>query len=315
MADITAARYNDLQGDVANLLGKGTGDQGYGQALESYQVGQGDVIEADHMRNLYNDLKKLRVHQTATVPSEIALVTSGNIIEESNATNRKGIAQFESLASSANTNRLDVGAGVNLVESTTASSSTNTDWNGTIRHDVTVTFKAYTVTNGDGSTTSMSAADARRVFFNAGGEILFDPNLASGGSGSIITDWRNLLNAVGTVRFRRSNTTNAAYPATSGGTGGTSRGSIDLDGTFRTIYTRNASSYSANDYTIDARQTSSSVIQFRIYFRDDKGANPNFDEAVTPTTYNYVKMYRPNDADSVTFPTAAISFSTTRALG
>ena len=315
MAEITAARYNNLQARVAGIMSKGAGDEGYGQALESYQVAQGNTVLAEHMNKLYNDIKKARVHQTGSIPSEIVeVVKDVDEVEDSNPTTKKGLAQYEALSLDVVGDRLLVASGQAAIENQAAATSfTDTDWNGTIRHDVRVTFAAYTITNGDGSTVAMSAADHARVYFNAGGEILFTPSLASGGSGSITTDWRNLITAVGTVRFRRSNTTNAAYPNTSGGSGGTNLGFVDLNTTsFQTIYTKNASSYSTNDYTIQAKLANNYTIDFRIYFNDDKGPNPNFDEAVTPRTTSTTRIYRPNNVNSVAVnaPTCA----TTRAL-
>ena len=35
---VTAARYNVIQSTVANVLGIGSGDKGYGQSLQSSQV-------------------------------------------------------------------------------------------------------------------------------------------------------------------------------------------------------------------------------------------------------------------------------------
>ena len=314
MAEITAARYNNLQARIAGIMSKGAGDEGYGQALDSYQVAQSDTILAEHMNKLYNDIRRARVHQDGAIPTEIAeVIVDSDLVEDSNTTTKKGIAQYEALSLDVVADRLLLAPGQAGIENQAAATSfTDTDWNGTIRHDVRVTFAAYTITNGDGSTVEMTAADHARVYFNAGGEILFTPGLASGGSGSITTDWRNLIEAVGTVRFRRSNTTNAAYPNTSGGSGGTGLGFIDLNTTsFQTIYTRNASVYSTNDYTIQAKLANNYTIDFRIFFNDDKGPNPNFDEAVTPRTTSTTRIYRPNSSSvNVNAPTCA----TTRAL-
>lgn len=314
MAEITAARYNELQARVANIMGKGAGDEGYGQSIESYQVSANTTVLAEHMNKLFEDIKRARVHQDGAIPTEIAQVTQNvDVIEESNTTTKEGIAQYEALSLDVVADRLLVATGQAAIENQAAATSfTDTNWNGTIRHDVRVQFVSYTITNGDGSTVEMTAADAARVYFNAGGEILFTPGLASGGSGSITTDWRNLITAVGTVRFRKSNTTNASYPNTSGGSGGSSIGFDDLSSSFQTIYTRTASVYTVNDYTIRAKLTNSSTIDFEIYFNDNKGPNPNIDEPVTPRTTSTTRIYRPNNAASV--EVNAPTCTTTRAL-
>ena len=288
---ITAARYNTLQARVATVLGKGAGNEGYGQAVTSAQVSANTTIEAVHMSDLYTDMRKCRIHQTGSIPAEIASIAIADTIEDSNATNKKGLAQYEALSLDIVNDRLLIAAGQASVEDG-VESFTDTDWNGTIYHEVTVTFQAYSVTNGDGSTTSITATDHRRAFFNAGGEILFSGSLASGG-GSINNDWRNLLNAAGTIRMSYTQTTN--------GSEGTLIGHADLTTSYQTIFTKTASSYAENDFTIQAKEDSSggAVLRFRIYFNDDKGPNPNFDEAVTPRTTSTVQVNRPSNTNSV----------------
>ena len=288
---ITAARFNTLQARVATILGKGAGNEGYGQSVTSSQVSANTTIEAEHMSELFSDMRKCRIHQTGSIPSEIADIAIGNLIEDSNSTNKKGVAQYEALSLDIVNDRLNIAAGQASVEAG-VESFTDTNWNGTIYHEVTVTFQAYTVTNGDGSTTTITASDHRRAFFNAGGEILFSASLASGAS-AINNDWRNLLNAVGTVRL--------GYTATSNGSEGTLIGHADLTTSYQTIFTKTASSYSENDFTIRAKEDSNDgpVLRFRIFFNDDKGPNPNFDEAVTPRTTSTVQVNRPSNANSV----------------
>lgn len=288
---ITAARYNAVQARIATILGKGAGNEGYGQLVTSSQVSANTTIEASHMSELYTDMRKCRIHQTGSIPAEIATIAVGNTVEDSNATNKKGLVQYEGLSLDIVNDRLNIAAGQASVEAG-VESFTDTDWNGTIYHEVTVTFQAYNVTNGDGTTTNITATDHRRAFFNAGGEILFSASLASG-SGSINNDWRNLLNAAGTIRMSYTQTTN--------GSEGTLIGHADLTTSYQTIFTKTASSYSENDFTIQAKEDSSggAVLRFRIFFNDDKGPNPNFDEAVTPRTTSTVQVNRPSNVNSV----------------
>ena len=77
---ITAARYNNLQSRVETILGTGSGDDGYGQALNSSQVGASTTITASHMSTLYTDIANGRVHQTGTAPTEIAIIGTGTTI-------------------------------------------------------------------------------------------------------------------------------------------------------------------------------------------------------------------------------------------
>ncbi len=70
---ITAARYNIIQARVAAVIGLGSGDEGYGQARTSSTVAVGATITAQDMQNLFTDMTKIRLHQTGSVPAEIAV--------------------------------------------------------------------------------------------------------------------------------------------------------------------------------------------------------------------------------------------------
>ena len=66
MADITAARINNLQSSIALVLGSGSGQNGYGQVVSSSPVtNTGDVVNAEDMNfigkfeNFSEDLPKL----------------------------------------------------------------------------------------------------------------------------------------------------------------------------------------------------------------------------------------------------------------
>ncbi len=98
------------------------------------------------------------------------------------------------------------------------------------------------------------------------------------------------MTSVGTVIFDRDNTSN--------GSTGTSFGFVNLPSSYTTIFNKTASAYGANDYLIEG-QKNGAVLTFRITFNEDKGPNPNFDEAVTATTTSTVQLNRPNNSNSV----------------
>ena len=298
---ITAARYNIIRARINAVLGLGAGDEGYGQAVESTTVATGATVTAQHMSNLFSDINRCRVHQTGSAVTQIAEPSVGDTIEDSNTTTKEGYVQYEDISITAQAARLTAAASQLGLESGT-SSVTNTNWSSDINHVFTVTFPGYSVTNGDGSVTTISATDHMRVFFNAGGTINLSGSIGSGSS-PINNDWRNLMTAVGTVVFGRSSTSN--------GSTGSSYGYSNLPGSYVTIFNKTASAYSANDYLIEARK-SGNVLTFRVTFNEDKGGNPNFDEAVTATTTSTAQLKRPNNSNSVDVP--APSFNTTNGL-
>jgi hypothetical protein len=167
---ITAARYNIIRARVAAVLGLGSGDEGYGQAVSSSTIAVGETITAQDMINLYNDMYKIRLHQTGNAPTEIAQPAVGDTVEDSNATSKEGYAQYEALSITAQSARLNAAANQLGLQNGTSSQRT-ASWSSDINHLFTVTFPGYTVTNGDGSQTVVSGAEHMRVFFNAGGTI------------------------------------------------------------------------------------------------------------------------------------------------
>ena len=113
MADITAARLNNLQSRIALILGTGSGTSGYGQTVVSAQVNNtSDIVDADHINNIYTDMVKARIHQVGPGETGIRQVLenlnviaedtsnqindAGNLAADSEGT-LKGIADFESL--------------------------------------------------------------------------------------------------------------------------------------------------------------------------------------------------------------------------
>jgi hypothetical protein len=270
MAIVTAARYNDLQAKVENVMGNGSGQFGYGQVLNSSQVAATTLIDSQHMSDLYTDIINARVHQVGSVPQSLATVAAGNVIEEDGTdtgTNR-GVIQYEDMADTIETDK-DLIYIADTSQSTITSSKTTsqrtTSWAGVIDHVVTVTF---------------ASADARRHFFNAGGEIRFTADLDPSASNGKNNDWNNLLSAMGTVKFKSNNcTSDGSSPGS-----GFNIGNFELTSTYQKVFQKDGSGvYAENDYNINAKENSSSVIEFRIQFRDDDvGDDTNNDGAFNP---------------------------------
>ena len=89
--------------------------------------------------------------------------------------------------------------------------------------------------------------DHMRVFFNAGGTLNVRGTIGPGG-GTLNNDWRNLMNAVGTVKMGRSSTSNGSV--------GTNYGYANLS-CYVTIFNKAVPAYSANDYPVEAKKNAS----------------------------------------------------------
>ncbi len=286
MSVVTATRYNAIQSKVAAVLGTGSGDKGYGMSLASAQVGAGDTVTATHIANLHTDINKCILHQTASATSAIVAPAASDVIEESNSTNKKGWAQYEAESTVAETNRLTAAAG-NMTTTSELTESRTTAW-GSSPDTVNTTF-----------TVTFSSADIKRNFFNSGGEIRMALALSSG-SGSKGTSWSNLFSGAGTVKFGRTATT-----CTGSGTT-TSIGNVDMTGSHQTIFSKDVGSgvYGENDFTITAKDNSSTVLEFIVTLNDDDagdqtGTGGPVDEDVGGTTTLTVSSFYANNASAV----------------
>ena len=176
MADITAARINNLQSSIALILGSGSGQNGYGQAVTSVPVtNTGDIATAADMNAIYADILTARVHQVGAGDIGIAEVVQNlNVVAEDTSFNvsdlgvttvdpdgfKKGITDFETLMTQVQSDKASIHTSQAALEPGVASARSTT-WNGLIYHEVAVTF---------------SSADARRFFFNTGGELRLTAN-------------------------------------------------------------------------------------------------------------------------------------------
>ena len=258
MALITANRFNTLRQSVDNVLGNGAGDTGYGQTLTSAAINVGDIIDADHINNVYEDLRKCYKHQNGGDPatSLIQAVTQGDLVKDNDGVNYTGWDQYEALASDVSTNRLTVAGTQQTIA--TAMTRSRGSWNGTIVQVSDVSF---------------ASADARRHFFNQGGFIRI---LASTSDGSSLgSSWQNMFNTnAGNVDLKAHSTTRSG----SGGSVSGALGNYELSGAYQYIYQNfdaGGGAYSANDYYIEAYAASDSLIKIRQTWRDEKGGNPD----------------------------------------
>jgi hypothetical protein len=288
---ITAARHNNLQSRVATIMGTGSGDDGYGQALNSSQVAAAETVTATHMALLFNDISAGRKHQTNTAPSDIALIATTDVIEDDNAINKKGVAQYESLTTTLENEKFNIDVNQGTAEAAIQAQYT-TSWNGQLDHLLNVTF---------------TDSDHARHFFNAGGEIRFSANLASFPAEAKSINWATILSNMQTVKF--------TYTATAsiGGSGtGSSIGYHDVTTSFQSIFDKAGSGqYTENHYIIEVKGNTTpnpDVLQFRINFNDDDPTDPGTptDELVSGTLSSIITQFRPTGVNvAVPTPTYA----------
>lgn len=241
---ISVARYNAMQSKIASVLGNGSGNFGYGQAVVSSPVSTTNTVNATHMQNLKLDIVDVRVHQTG---GDTPAIT--NVVVNEDITDIV-YAEYEAIVNTLYNNRLTVFESTQTSTENKISSIRSTQWGGnaqpqSIYHEIKITF---------------ANEDSRRHFFNSGGEVRFAANL-SGGSGAKYAEWSSMLSAMGTVKF--NHTTATADSGT-----GLGIGNYDLTNTYQTVFIKSGSGvYADNDYIIKAR-ANNNIIDFLIEFND-----------------------------------------------
>jgi len=273
---ITAARYNVIQSKVESVLGNGSADYGYGQAMTSRQVTRvTNVVTASDMQKLRTDINKCQVHQT-NVSTTITNVATENDITDA------VYVEYESAANTVFSNHLDFDINQMTAPESKLTSRRTALWGGdgtpeTVRHEFTVTF---------------DDSDARRHFFNTGGEIRIRGTLSLGATpgGAKFTEWQSMLSSLGVVKINYTTTT-----ADSGT--GYAKGAYDLTTSYQTLWTKGGSGvYSDNLITVKAKATSTQItVLFELYDGDpvDPGdGTSGTDERVNGVLTSIVEQQR-----------------------
>lgn len=279
---ITAAQYNNLQSRISQLVGTGSGDFGYGQSLSSSQVSavvdetvpDGDSITAVQFNNLRDDLGIAYKHQTGNNLPINAFSTGDIIGADQSGTDldfqpdgsyifvnqdaSKGFNDFLDIISDLEADRFVIDQTQQEIQ-VRASDSRTTQWNGTINSEFTISF---------------SDSDARRHFFNAGGQIrisgFVDMGTSTGDSQARDQGWKDMIENPGEIQFDYNST------VITGSTTGVSFpdgvvGNEDLTSSFKIIFKKDANSgtYGDSYWQIEVQNDSATQIRFKITLVDD----------------------------------------------
>ena len=287
-----------------------TGDPtfGYGQTVDTTVVsGSRDDIEtanlvtAQQHRDLYIDIIRARAHQVGSNNVTIEPFPVGNFAVNDTNTDKvleSYILSLESLATSIENDRFLVDPLTQItIDSFLTSTRLNSQsgaWNGTISHVFTVTF---------------SNVNARRHFFNAGGEIRFSASVDYSGSQAKTLDWQNTLADMGTISFKANQTISNAGVGT-----GSNIGNYQLTGSYQRLYTKSGGGvYAENEYEIYGLQNSTTQLQFRVDFADNdqgSGAGDPIDEDVLGDFNSVIELAIPDgtvDINGTIYDTVVIT--------
>jgi hypothetical protein len=231
---ITATDYNNIRNPLANIIGTGTADSGWGQTMVSSAVAEGNKVTATQITQLRNDIINAHTHIFGTAPTPVS-VAEHDVIKFDATT--APVSSYTALISNINTNRFTVAGSQSAVQSYSPSSTTwpgiyGASWTSQITCTITATWPN---------------AAAARHFWNSGGQLRITASRSGGTSSAQNNSWSSILTTAGTQIFA------AQTPAT---------GVAPNDGQnwFRCSNTRQlwyslsgSSPYGSNSYKIYAR--------------------------------------------------------------
>ncbi len=265
---VRAADFNLFANDINNIVGIGATDSGYGQG---HLVVTNAVVGGTVTASLWDELLTSMLYASRHQGTTISVPTSTSHADWPTASNI--IAILPTLTADIATiigNKLNSDVSYMTVSPNQISSSeTYIDPlvgtpNWTVGSQVYYEAKV-----------SFADSDARRHFFNAGGELRVDAVLGGiDASHAQSVDWQTLLSTIATVKLSHSSTESS----TSVGTPGV--GFNNLTTTYALVYTKGGSGdYSANQLNIYAKLTGTTDVDIKIGFDEyhpaDTGAWTN----------------------------------------
>jgi hypothetical protein len=260
---IRASDFNGFADDINEIVGLGAGDSGYGQdqLMVSY-VAAGARIRVANWNELLTSLKFAAQHQGTTISSptstndsdfpkirEVIKIIPGLLNDISNVRNNKLNYDISKMSIDAN----KISSSKTFVDPANAGVD-EYSWNGTQTYEFKVTF---------------ANEDARRNFFNAGGEIRITCDLSGYDTSHPQSEaWSILLDSISTVKIGHNMTESASGEIG----GGTRLGFTGLTDTYPTdsIYKKTGTQgyYSGNQINIYAKLNGTDAIDVKIVFYD-----------------------------------------------
>lgn len=312
---VTAARYNNLRARIETVLGSSSPANpqfGYGQSVTALPVignfltnpTTTNIIQDEQYRDLYIDLARCRIHQIGSTAFTQTPFPIGNYAVNTTSTDKvleSYISGLESLMTTIETNKFTIfestqgsletlknPAGFAIIGNRTQAGSGT--WNRTLSFIFTVTF---------------ASEQARRQWFNAGGQVRISATGSGNTTNTKTVNWNNLLSSIGQISFAADRT----YSTVSYGTG-SSIGNYTLNSSYQLVYRGYSSAYFDNAVEVYALQNSATQLQFRVYLADqrvegvdesvygDFSVNvnlirPDGSAIINGSTYNTVKITTP----------------------
>jgi hypothetical protein len=280
----TSGVYTSTPSNFAYVWGVGSGQFGYGQDASAIStVSAGGTVTATQWSTFVQRLNLALAHQSGA-GAQLASGSNIGIVAGATIT---AFANVATAVTTVNTNKLDFNStrgatttGSNLDKAYTTAAATMT-------HTITVTF---------------ASADQARYFFNAGGRL----SLVAGQVGDFEQNvkeqnWRDLINAIGTIHLDQLTSTRTGSGETLT-TNGSSIGYWDLTTSNQTLIrlTQDTAPYTANYIDIFARVAGAAgsngglgtQVIFQIDYVDGSD-DGGFDDSISGTVRNRIDIVKP----------------------
>ena len=275
---IRTVDYNSVQSKIAQVIGTGSGNFGWGQPFSSSQVNDLNRITVNEWANLRNDIQTAHRHVTGSLPS-IVEKNVGDTVRYSDAGTTpqqatEPVEQYDRWADFVINNRFSVGPGQSLTETKGSQSRTFAGplgppgggdvWSNRLECTITVSF---------------TDENNMRWFFNSGGEIRITSSRTGGSSNAQNNSWSSLLDTASNGEPNNLACGEDDDPFTGPIFGGQlpSAGFSPMDGrnfhrltsSYQVWFAVAASSpYTLNRWQLSARQSSPTQVQFLVEWID-----------------------------------------------
>jgi hypothetical protein len=252
---IRASDFNLFANDINDIVGTGTNDSGYGQGhLVVTNAVVGASVTASLWDELLTSIKYVARHQGTSI------TTPTNTSDASWPSPTRLIEIFPTLTADIATivsNKLNSSLSYMTINANKISSSETyidpldgiPNWTSAsqVFYEANITYPN---------------ANARRHFFNAGGEIRFDAVLSGvDGSHAQSVDWQTLLSDIATVKMGHTATESSASVGTPG------VGFNNLTTSYTLVYTKGGTgNYSGNQLNVHAKLNGTTGIDFKLAF-------------------------------------------------
>lgn len=200
--------YNDIRSKISNVIGTGSSNTGWGQAVvASTEVNESTKVTVNEWGRMRYDIINAYKHIYGSTPTTVNPAT-GNTVRYSNTfvpntTTDAPVTQYDTYANTIVANRFTVHSSQSA---TYAWPSTSTTWPGAYGTYWTSKIQCTV-------TASWPTGTAARHFFNSGGQIRFSSSRTGGSSTSQNVSWTSILNSAGTRQFGGNNPAAGVSPS------------------------------------------------------------------------------------------------------